>query len=55
MKAPTLKRLFRAASLHIIGPGLSVMLLEVVGHMSLYLQQTPEKKPIKDRYNVHGV
>ena len=34
------------ASLHIIGPGRSVMLPEVVSHVSLYLHraQTPEKK-----------
>ena len=38
--------MFCVTSLHIIGPGLSVMLPEVVGHVSLYLQRamTPEKK-----------
>ena len=41
--------MFRVASIHIIGPGLSIMLPEVVGHVSLYLQrgQTPEKKQYK--------
>ena len=47
----------RVANLHIIGPGRSVMLPEVVGHVSLYLHRalTPEKKTIKESYSVHGV
>ena len=38
------------ANLHIIGPGRSVMLPEIVGHVSLYLHraQTPEKKLYKN-------
>ena len=44
--SPTVEWLFRVANLHIIGPGRSVMLPEVFGHVSLYLHraQTPEKK-----------
>ena len=33
----TVEWLFRVAILHIIGPGRSVMLPEVVGHVSLYI------------------
>ena len=44
--SPTVEWLFRVANLHIIGPGRSVMLPEVFGHVSLYLHraQTSEKK-----------
>ena len=37
--SPTVEWLFRVASLHIIGLGRSVMVPEVVGHVSLYLHQ----------------
>ena len=42
----TVKWLTRIAKLHIIAPGRSVVLPEVVGRVSLYLHQaqTPEKK-----------
>ena len=46
----------RIHSLHIIGSGWSVMLPEVVGHVSLYLHkaQTPEKKTMQKCYNMHS-
>ena len=37
--SPTVEWLFRVASLHIIGLGRSVMVPEIVGHVSLYLHQ----------------
>ena len=44
--SPTVEWLFRVARLHIVGPGRSVLVLDVVGHVSLYLHQaqTPEEK-----------
>ena len=44
--SPTVEWLFRVASLHIIGPGRSVMLREIVDHVSLFLHQAqiPEEK-----------
>ena len=52
----TVKWLTRVANLHIIAPGRSVVLPEVVGRVSLYLHQaqTPEKKTITERYNMRG-
>ena len=44
--SPTVEWLFRVARLHIVGPGRSVLVPDVVGHVSLYLHQaqTPEEK-----------
>ena len=44
--SPTVEWLFRVARLHIIGPGRSVLVPDVVGHVSLNLHQaqTPEEK-----------
>ena len=44
--SPTVEWLFRVARLHIVVPGRSVLVPEVVGHVSLYLHQaqTPEEK-----------
>ena len=52
----TVKWLTRVGSLHIIAPGRSVTLPEVVGRVSLYLTQTqtPGKKTVKERYSMHG-
>ena len=37
--SPTVEWLFRVARLHIVGPGRSVLVPDVVGHVSLYLHQ----------------
>ena len=52
----TVKWLTRVANLHIIAPGRSIVVPEVVGRVSLYLHQaqTPEKKTIRERYNMRG-
>ena len=44
--SPTVEWLFRVARLHIVGPGRSVLVPDVVGRVSLYLHQaqTPEEK-----------
>ena len=44
--SPTVEWLFRVARLHIVGPGRSELVPDVVGHVSLYLHQaqTPEEK-----------
>ena len=44
--SPTVEWLFRVARLDIVGPGRSVLMPDVVGHVSLYLHQaqTPEEK-----------
>ena len=44
--SPTVEWLFRVARLHNVGPGRSVLVPDVVGHVSLYLHQaqTPEEK-----------
>ena len=44
--SPTVEWLFRVARLQIVVPGRSVLVPDVVGHVSLYLHQaqTPEKK-----------
>ena len=44
--SPTVEWLFRVARLHIVEPGRSVLVPDVVGHVSLYLHQaqTPEEK-----------
>ena len=44
--SPTVEWLFRVARLHIVGPRRSVLVPDVVGHVSLYLHQaqTPEEK-----------
>ena len=44
--SPTVEWLFRVARLHIVGPGRSVLVPDVVGHVSLYLHQaqTHEEK-----------
>ena len=44
--SPTVEWLFRVARLHIVGPCRSVLVPDVVGHVSLYLHQaqTPDEK-----------
>ena len=37
--SPTVEWLFRVARLHIVGPGRSVLVPDVVGHVSLYIHQ----------------
>ena len=37
--SPTVEWLFLVARLHIVGPGRSVLVPDVVGHVSLYLHQ----------------
>ena len=37
--SPTVEWLFRVARLHIVGPGRSVLVPDVVGHVSLYIYQ----------------